>query len=163
MKQQPEPGKSVSAALAAVSQTGVPFTIAPPVEGARDLQDFAARSGLRARQVIKSLLLDLGGTGYVLLLVAGDRSAGYAALRRRFGVRSVRMADPETVLAITGYPIGRVTPLAVRTPDLPVLIDDALVAEELVSLGTGVPGRHVRLTGRDLPAAVGGEPGPFGK
>ncbi|HZU77198.1 MAG TPA: YbaK/EbsC family protein [Dehalococcoidia bacterium] len=150
-------------AIAALQATNVPFTLAEPVSGARDLPEFARRSGLRERQVVKSLLLDLDGTGFALLLVAGDRNADYAALRRRFGLRSVRMADREAVLRITGYPVGRVTPLALRTPGLLVLVDEVLLSEGSVSLGTGVPGRHVRLAGRDLPRAVNGEPGPFAK
>ncbi len=150
-------------AVVALRGRGVPFAFAPAIVVARDLPEFAARSGLRPRQVIKSLLLDLDGRGHALLAVAGDRSADFASLRRHFGVRSVRLADPETVLATTGYRIGTVTPLALRDPDLPVLIDDALLAEPLVSLGTGVPGHHVRLAGADLPAALAGSPGPFAK
>ncbi|HLZ69202.1 MAG TPA: YbaK/EbsC family protein [Dehalococcoidia bacterium] len=150
----PEP-----AALVDLRRRGVPFRLAPRVEGARTLPEFAERSGLRPRQVAKSLLLDLDGAGHALLVAAGDRAADFAALRRRFGVRSVRLADPEAVQRLTGYRIGTVTPLALATPDLPVLVDAALVAEDEVSLGIGMPGQHVRLRGADLPAAVSGEPG----
>lgn len=150
-------------AVAALRGRGVAFAFAPQEVVARDLPEFAVRSGLRPRQVIKSLLLDLDGRGHALLAVAGDRSADFGALRRHFGVRSVRLADPETVLAVTGYRIGTVTPLALRDPALSVLIDEALLAEPLVSLGTGVPGRHVRLAGADLAAALAGTPGSFAK
>lgn len=150
-----------SLALAELHGRGVPFRLAPRVEGAQTLPEFAARSGIRARQVVKSLVLDLDGGGYALLVAAGDRSADFAALRRRFGVRSVRLANPEAVQRVTGYRIGTVTPLALATPDLPVLVDAALVAEAEVSLGIGVPGQHVRLCGTDLAAAVRGEPGPW--
>jgi len=154
---------SEETALDALRRRGVTFQVAPLIEGARDLPAFAEKSGLRPRQVIKSLLLDVNGERYALLLAAGDRVADFAALRRQFGVRSVRLADPETVRAITGYQIGTVTPLALRTPDLPVLIDDALITEPLVSLGIGIPGRHVRFAGHDLPAAVEGMVGAFAK
>lgn len=163
------PGTEVSPeprSVTVLRERGVIFTIAPAVEGARDLPAFAARNGLSERQVIKSLLLSIerkDATEYALLAVAGDRSADFAALRRYFGSRSVRLADPETVLAVTGYRIGTVTPLALRTSNLSVLVDDALLKESLVSLGTGVPGRHVRFAGADLPAAVRGAAGPFAK
>ncbi len=78
-------------------------------------------------------------------------------------MRSVRLADPEVVLGITGYRIGTVTPLGVRAPELPVLIDAALMVEPLVSLGTGVPGRHVRLAGAGLELALGGVAGAFAR
>lgn len=150
-----------SPALADLRARAVAFRLAPRVEGAKTLPEFAARSGLRPRQVVKSLLLDLDGAGYALLVAAGDRTADFAALRRRFGVRSVRLADPEAVQRVTGYRIGTVTALALATPGLPVLVDAALVAEAEISLGIGVPGQHVRLRGADLPAAVGGEAGAW--
>src|SRR5579883_1936750 len=86
-----------AAPLAELRARGVPFRLAPRVDGAQTLAEFAARSGLRPRQVVKSLLLDRNGTGYALLVAPGDRSADFAALRRRFNVRSVRLADPEAV------------------------------------------------------------------
>lgn len=150
-----------STAVAELRGRGVPFRLAPRVEGAKTLVEFADRSGLRPRQVVKSLLLDLDGTGYALLVAAGDRAADFAALRRRYGVRSVRLADPEAVQRVTGYRIGTVTPLALATPGLPVLVDAALVTEDEVSLGIGVPGQHVRLRGADLPAAVRGAAGAW--
>ena len=157
------PETATSPALAALQAGAVPFRLAPRVDGARTLAEFAERSGLRPRQVVKSLLLDLDGTGYALLVAAGDRSADFAALRRRFGVRSVRLADPDAVQRVTGYRIGTVTPLALATAQLPVLVDAALVAEDEVSLGIGVPGQHVRLRGADLRAAVAGEAGAWTK
>ncbi|HZQ37418.1 MAG TPA: YbaK/EbsC family protein [Dehalococcoidia bacterium] len=156
-----QPDTMQAPALAGLYGRAVPFRLAPRVDGAQTLAEFAAKSGLRPRQVVKSLLLELNGGGYALLVAAGDRTADFAALRRHFGVRSVRMADPEAVQRVTGYRIGRVTPLALATPDLPVLVDAALVAEDEVSLGIGMPGQHVRLRGADLPAAVGGEPGEW--
>jgi len=155
-----EPG---AAALAALRARGVPFRLAAPVAGARDLPEFAARSGLRPRQVAKSLLLDLDGRGHAVLVLAGDRSADFAALRRHFGVRSVRMADRAAVEVVTGYRVGTVTPLGMVAPALPVLVDEELLAEAEVSLGIGVPGRHVRLAGADLPAAVDGLAGCFSR
>jgi prolyl-tRNA editing enzyme YbaK/EbsC (Cys-tRNA(Pro) deacylase) len=156
-----QPNAILSPALAELRGRDVPFRLAPRVDGAKTLAEFAERSGLRQRQIVKSLLLDLDGTGYALLVAAGDRAADFAALRRRFRVRSVRLADPDAVQRMTGYRIGTVTPLALALPDLPVLVDAALVAEDEVSLGIGVPGQHVRLRGADLPAAVRGEAGAW--
>jgi Cys-tRNA(Pro) deacylase len=144
-------------------ESGVPYTMAPPIEGAASLEEFAARSGLRPAQVLKSLLLDVDGEPRAMLLVPGDRSADFAALRRHFGARSVRLADREVVHEITGYRIGTVTPLGLKTRGLPILIDAAALQEPVVSLGTGSPGRHVRLAPADLVPAVSATAGAFGK
>jgi prolyl-tRNA editing enzyme YbaK/EbsC (Cys-tRNA(Pro) deacylase) len=50
-----------------------------------------------------------------------------------------------------------------KTPDLPVLLDSAALSEPFVSLGTGRPGRHVRLAPADLVRAVRAEVGSFAR
>jgi Cys-tRNA(Pro) deacylase len=151
------------AALAVLDAAGVPYTLPPLVEGAQSLEDFAARSGLRPAQVLKSLLLDIDHASHAMLLVPGDREADFAALRRHFSARSVRMADRSVVETITGYRIGTVTPLGMRTAVLPVLLDEAACQEPMVSLGTGRPGRHVRVAPADLARAVGAVIGRFSR
>ncbi|HTE86360.1 MAG TPA: YbaK/EbsC family protein [Dehalococcoidia bacterium] len=135
---------------------GVTYNLSPHVDGARTLVEFAARSGLRPSQVIKSLLLDVDGGRQAMLLLPGDREAYFTA-------RSVRMADRDRVEAITGYRIGTVTPLALRTAGLPVLLEEASLAETLVSIGTGVAGRHIRLSPPDLVHALGAKTGAFSR
>jgi Cys-tRNA(Pro) deacylase len=142
---------------------GVIYALPPTVEGAQNLEDFAAKSGLRPAQVLKSLLLDVDGQKYAMLVIPGDREADFAALRRFFSARSVRMADREAVEAVTGYRIGTVTPFGLRTADLPVLIEEAAREESIISIGTGIPGRHVRLSPGDLVAALGTATGAFSR
>jgi Cys-tRNA(Pro) deacylase len=154
---EPTPGE------VALQKAGVPFTLPPPIEGARSLEEFAQKSSLRPHQVLKSLLLDIDGSANALLLLPGDREADFAALRRHFSVRSVRMADREVVEDVTGYRIGTVTPLALRSEGLPILIEESALAEPVVSLGTGRSGRHVRLSPADLVRAVGAIRGKFAK
>jgi Cys-tRNA(Pro) deacylase len=144
-------------------RAGVDFEIAPLVEGARSLIEFAQKSGLTPNQVLKSLLLDVDGERYAMLLLPGDREADFAALRRRFSARSVRLADREVVERITGYRIGTVTPLGMRTEGLPILLDAAALTAAILSLGTGRPGRHVRLAPQSLVQALSAETGNFSR
>lgn len=152
-----------SRAEAALRSARVSYVVPPIVQGAGSLEEFAQKSGLRPAQILKSLLLNVDGTRYAMLLVPGDRSADFAALRKFFAARSVRLADREQVERITGYHIGTVTPLGMQTGGLPILLDAAALDEPLVSLGTGRPGRHVRLAPADLLRALGAEAGPFGR
>jgi Cys-tRNA(Pro) deacylase len=150
-------------AEAVLTKAGVSFLLADPVVGARSLEEFAHKSGLQPRQVLKSLLLDVDGARYAVLLLPGDREADFAALRRFFSARSVRMADRESVEEVTGYRVGTVTPLGLRTPGLPILLEEAALNEPMVSLGTGISGRHVRLNPADLVHAVSATTGRFAK
>jgi len=59
----------------------------------------------------------------------------------------------EEVLAVTGYPIGAVSPFGLPQP-LPVYIDDSVLAAEAISIGSGVRGTTILLRSADLHAAL---------
>jgi prolyl-tRNA editing enzyme YbaK/EbsC (Cys-tRNA(Pro) deacylase) len=50
----------------------------------------------------------------VLVLMSGDMNVDTKKLKKLLNVRKVKMADAETVLTITGYPVGAVPPVAHR-------------------------------------------------
>jgi prolyl-tRNA editing enzyme YbaK/EbsC (Cys-tRNA(Pro) deacylase) len=61
----------------------------------------------------------------VLVLMSGDMNVHSKRLRNLTGARKVRIADPETVVAVTGYGVGGVPPVAHRQP-IPTFIDASL-------------------------------------
>jgi prolyl-tRNA editing enzyme YbaK/EbsC (Cys-tRNA(Pro) deacylase) len=86
----------------------------------------AAAIGCELGAIVKSLCF-LVDDQPVLVLAAGDRRVDDKALRRIFNVskRRVKIADPERVLACTGFSVGGVPPLGHLQP-LPTLIDRSL-------------------------------------
>ena len=156
-------GDTTTAAELELQAAGVGYALPPPIKGAQSLEEFAAKSGLRPSQVLKSLLLDIDGERYAMLLLGGDREADFASLRRRFSARSVRLADRDAVESVTGYRIGTVTPFGLRSTGLPILIDEASLSEAVVSIGTGVSGRHVRLSPAELAQALKAQSGTFSR
>jgi Cys-tRNA(Pro) deacylase len=97
----------------------------------------AAAIGCALGAIVKSLCFLIDGEP-VLVLAAGDRYVDSKALRRIFGVskKKVKTADPATVLAATGYPVGGVPPLGHSAP-LPTLIDESLSRFEIVYAAAG--------------------------
>ena len=104
----------------------------------------AAAIGCELGAIVKSLcfLIDSdrasGRQQPVLVLAAGDRRVDSKALRRIFQVskKKVKIADPATVLAATGYAVGGVPPLG-HPASLPILIDDSLARFETVHAAAG--------------------------
>lgn len=96
-----------------------------------------------------------------MVLVAGPAQVNWKKLRHRLGRSRCTMATPEEVLAVTSYPVGAVSPLGVPT-SLPIYIDEAVLAEPEVSIGSGVRGVAVILQSADLLRALpGAELGVF--
>lgn len=85
----------------------------------------AARAlGVDLGQIVKSVLL-LADERPVLVLVSGDMNVHTRKLKKILGARKVKMADGETVLEATGYPVGGVPPVAHRQ-EISTYIDESL-------------------------------------
>jgi prolyl-tRNA editing enzyme YbaK/EbsC (Cys-tRNA(Pro) deacylase) len=64
------------------------------------------------------------------------------------------MASKEKVLEVTGYELGAVSPFGLPTK-MRILVDESVLAQEEVSLGSGVRGTTVFIQSIDLMKALG--------
>ncbi len=87
--------------------------------------------------IVKSLIF-LADDAPLLVLVAGDQRADLKRLRAALGLskRRLRIAQPDEVLAHTGFEVGGVPPLGHRQP-LRTLIDRTLSRFETVWAAAG--------------------------
>ena len=97
----------------------------------------AAALGVSTAQIIKSLLF-LARDQPVLVIASGETMVDRGILAARFGVgkKQIKLADPETVLRLTGYPAGGVPPFGHPAPLL-TLLDRAVMAWDAVYGGGG--------------------------
>ena len=117
------------------------------------LEQAAEERGQRPNQVVRSLLFRLGKGDYIMLLIAGPEQVSWPALRQYLGQSRLTTAKREEVLQVTGYPIGGVAPFGLPQP-LRILIDDSVLAEEELSLGSGIRGTTIILKSADLLRAL---------
>lgn len=138
---------------AALDRLGIPyrlFTHAGPVES---LEQAAHERGQRPGQVVRSILFRLAQDRFAMVLVAGPAQVDWKRLRQHLGQSRLTMASADEVLATTGYPIGAVGPLGLPQP-LSIYVDDSVLAEAEISIGSGVRGTTVILQSADLLAAL---------
>ncbi len=141
----------VSVALTALDIPHRVFRHPGPVHS---LEQAAAERGQQPEQVVRSILFRLGEGNYRMVLVAGPAQISWPTLRRHLGVSRVTMATPDEVLAVTGYPIGAVSPFGIAQP-LPILVDENVFAPAEVSIGSGERGVTVILAAEALRQALG--------
>jgi prolyl-tRNA editing enzyme YbaK/EbsC (Cys-tRNA(Pro) deacylase) len=91
---------------------------------------------------------------YVMVLVAGPAQVSWKALRQHLGQSRISMAGEDDVLEITGYPIGAVGPFGLSRR-VRMLIDPNVLAEDEISIGSGIRGTAVILKSEDLLAGLG--------
>ena len=118
------------------------------------LEQAARERGQRPEQVLRSILFRTGEDEYLMALVAGPAQISWKALRSYLGQSRLTMANEEEVLAVTGYPIGAVSPFG-TIRSLRILVDPSVFREEEVSIGSGVRGTTIILKSADLQSALG--------
>ena len=108
-------------------------------EGTKTAADAAAAVGCDVAQIVKSLVFVVDDEPVVALVGGADR-LDEARLAAACGTPagSVRRATADEVRAATGFAVGGVPPLG-HARALRVLVDDALLAHDVVWAAAGTP------------------------
>ena len=117
----------------------------------------ASALGVETDQIIKSLVFTVAETPLLVInngLARIDRRKVAAALG--VGRKQVKFADPDRVLALTGYEVGSMPPFGHREK-LRTLIDPAVVEREEIFGGGGSRNAMLRLTSTELLRMTAGE------
>lgn len=134
---------------------GVPFRLFHHPGPVQSLEQAAAERGQRPHQVVRSIVFHLAQDRFVMVLAAGPDQISWPRLRQHLGVSRIRMASEEEVLAQTGYVRGSVSPFGLPEPAgeagrMRILIDEGVLRESEISLGSGVRNTTVILSTADL-------------
>jgi Cys-tRNA(Pro)/Cys-tRNA(Cys) deacylase len=129
----------------------------------KSLEQAAQERGQRPEQIVRSIVFRLSEDEFVMVLMAGPRQISWPALRDYLGVSRMTMASREEVLAVTGYELGAVSPFGLPG-SMRIIMDESVLEEEVVSIGSGVRNSTVILKSKDLVRALEEvEVGEFGQ
>ena len=111
----------------------------PTVEAA------AAALGTTPDKIVKSVLFTIREES-VLAITRGTKLIEQRAIAAHFGVgrKQVKLASPEAVLSVTGYPVGTVPPFGHQNP-VQVLIDPRVLEKTEIYAGGGAHNTMLRL------------------
>ncbi|WP_035720136.1 YbaK/EbsC family protein [Gordonia shandongensis] len=147
-------------AIAALEDAGLPFRLHRYKHdrrrddyGAEAVAVTAATLGVDAAQIVKTLVIDLGGTlGVAVIPVPAKLSLKAAA--KALGAPRAEMAQAAAVTRSTGYVLGGVSPLGQKTT-LPTVVDASVLAWDSILCSGGRRGLEIRLAPADLVSATG--------
>jgi Cys-tRNA(Pro)/Cys-tRNA(Cys) deacylase len=131
----------------------IPYRLFLHSSEVHSLEQAAAERGLTPGQIVRSLVFRVEKGSYVLVLVAGPAQVAWPRLRHHLGVSRLTTADRGEVIQSTGYAPGTVSPLGLAQP-LPILADRGMMAQEVISVGAGIPNAGIILKRDDLLAVV---------
>jgi prolyl-tRNA editing enzyme YbaK/EbsC (Cys-tRNA(Pro) deacylase) len=104
--------------------------------------------GVEQGQIVKSVLF-LADEQPVLVLMSGDMNVHNKKLKSLLRVRKVKIADPDTVVAVTGFAVGGVPPVAHLQP-VPTFIDGSLSRFAEIYPAAGTANNMFRTTFEEL-------------
>jgi len=116
-------------------------------------ESVAAKIGLPAEQVFKTLVMRGDRNGVCLAVVPGDCEVDEKVLARITGDRRVEMVPLKEVQGLTGYIRGGVTALAAKR-EFAVYLDETAELCDVISVSAGVRGTQILLAPGDYIRAV---------
>ena len=138
-----------------LDQKQIPYTLFSHDGPVRSLEQAAAERGQQPAQVVRSLLFRLAQDEFLMALVAGPQQIDWKQLRRLLGQSRLTLATADELRRVTGYEMGAVAPFGLPTP-LRILVDQSVLDQTEVSLGSGVRGTAVIVKTADLLKALEG-------
>ncbi len=137
-----------------LDQKQIPYALFTHDGPIHSLEQAAAERNQQPAQVVRSLLFRLAQDEFLMVLVAGPQQIDWKQLRRTLGLSRLTMASADELRRVTGYEMGAVAPFGLPTP-VRILVDQSVLDQAEVSMGSGVRGTAVILKTADLLTALG--------
>lgn len=117
--------------------------------------------GIQPEQIVKSVVFLVDEKPF-LVYGCGTRRVDSRKLAARLNVnrKKVKLADADQVLDLTGYAVGTVPPLGLKTT-MPVFMDPAVQAHEVIYAGGGGINALLKITSADLLRVSNAEVAPM--
>ena len=137
-------------AVRLLDQLKIPYELREYQVDPEDLaaETVAAKIGLPAEQVFKTLVARGDRNGIVLAVVPGNAELDLKALAAASGDRKIQLVPFKELQVLTGYIRGGVTALAGKK-DYPVFVDETVELFDVISISAGIRGMQILLAPAD--------------
>lgn len=142
-------------AIKILNQKGIHFDVIKYGHDEKGAVFAASAMDFPLERTIKTLVVDLGSKGYLIVLMPGDKNINLKRLADAFSVKRAAMADTSTAERLTGYLTGGISPFGTRQ-DLPVVMDKNLLKFDKVAVNGGKRGVMLIIDPKDILMAVSG-------
>ncbi len=116
-------------------------------------ENVAAKVGLPAEQVFKTLAVKGDCNGVAVAVIPGNYELDFKALAQLTGDRKVEMLPLKEVQSVTGYIRGGVTALGMKK-EYPVFVDETIELWDTVSVSAGHRGLQIIIAPADYLSAT---------
>ncbi len=143
-------------AIKFLNQKGVSFEVKKYQHEEKGARFAAQAMGFPLERTIKTLVVDLGHKGYIMILMPGDKNIDLKKLSAALSVKRAAMADTSTAERLTGYLVGGISPFGTKQV-LPVVMEECLSEYDRVAINAGQRGVMLVMAPKDILLAVKGD------
>ncbi|WP_426750769.1 Cys-tRNA(Pro) deacylase [Myxococcus sp. Y35] len=143
---------------------GVTYTLRDYDVDPEDLsaESVAAKVGMPAEQVFKTLVARGDRTGVLMAVVPGNAELDLKALARLSGDRKVDTVPLKELQPLTGYVRGGCTAIGGKK-DYPVFVDETMELFDVIAVSAGVRGTQMLLAPADYLRVTKAKTGPISR
>jgi len=141
-------------ATQALDALGISYDLLEFEAEAHTAAEAAARLGIPADQLFKTLVVRSDAGTILLACVPATHDLNLRALARHAGIKRVEMVDAAELMRLVGYIKGGVSPLGTRRRP-PTYIDASALRHPRISVSAGVRGLQIWIDPSDLVRATG--------
>lgn len=139
-----------------VKRVGIEAEFFEPGVEMATVEASAKALGVSPDEILKSLLFQAKNGEFVLVVAAGNARVSTKKLSEVTGLKGVRLAKPEVVFEVTGYPAGGTPPIGHKRR-LRVIVDGKAAQLPYAYGGGGRPSVMVKLRLEDIIRSTGAE------
>jgi Cys-tRNA(Pro) deacylase len=114
----------------------------------------AAAMGVAPEQIFKSVLFRSTAGRCVMVVASGNARIDVKRVEGLTGIHGLKLAKPDAVLAVTGYPAGGTPPVGHRER-FPVIVDRRVASQDWGYAGGGRPELLVKIRSADIVRVTG--------
>lgn len=144
---------NVTPAIQYLLERKIPHTVFEHQHPVHSLEQAAEERQQHPEQVVRSIVFRLAEDEFIMVLMPGPGQVPWKALRHYLGQSRISMATNDELLRATGYRPGTVNPFGLPHP-MRVLIDQGVLNQPIVSLGSGRPGIAIMIEPDDILKAL---------
>jgi Cys-tRNA(Pro)/Cys-tRNA(Cys) deacylase len=136
-------------ALEYLRSRGIAYTLKPHQRPALTCELAAQERGVRLSQIVKCMIGETEQQVLVAMLLPGDRKLKSSKARKWLKVKSLQLVPPEALRTEYDLIVGAISPVDL-IGRATILMDPAVLDEEVVDISSGDPLAGLELPSKDL-------------
>ena len=136
-------------AIQILKQKKIPFELIKYDHEEKGAEFAATATGYPLAATVKTLVVDLEGKKYALILMPEDRQLSMKRLAKACGAKRAAMADTRTAERLTGYQVGGISPFGTKQK-LPVVMEADILTLDKILINAGQRGTMLKMAPLDI-------------